>query len=194
MIFIIHIYYNGTGIIANMSEKIKSLVRCDCCESQTFSTNKTIFLKLIPIISINLWMAAFFLYKRKPGVSRYILSILMVNMALYVICYISNKLYYRCKIIDWKPSEGLRIVTCLYGVASFLFMAGAAYFFSEELKTSAGTPAESRNLNGSCFFLIFDNHDMWHFLSAAGLFSLFMFILTMEDYNLSQPRNKIAVF
>ena len=75
-----------------------------------------------------------------------------------------------------------------------MFMLSAVYFFAKELKTSAGTPAESRNLNDVCAILIFDNHDLWHFLSAAGLFYLFMFILTLEDYNRHIPRYKIPVF
>ena len=69
---------------------------------------------------------------------------------------------------DWLPSEGIRKITLLYGLLSLLFMAGAVIFFIKELKTSAGTAAESRNLNADCFVLIFDNHDMWHFLSASG--------------------------
>ena len=40
-------------------------------------------------------MAVFFASKRKPGVSRYILSIMMVNMILYVSFYIGHKLYFR---------------------------------------------------------------------------------------------------
>ena len=168
------------------------------CSGNCSEINLEIFnKKRVPtflILAVNIAMAFFFLYKRKPGVSRYILSIMMVNMMLYILYYISNKLYYRFRSKNWKPSEGLRVVTCLYGAASLLFMGGAVVFFIKELKTSAGTPAESRNLNDSCFYLIFDNHDMWHFLSAAGLFYLFMFILTIEDCNMAQPRNRMPVF
>eukprot|EP00092_Neocalanus_flemingeri_P010561 GFUD01011377.1.p1 GENE.GFUD01011377.1~~GFUD01011377.1.p1 ORF type:complete len:900 (-),score=228.82 GFUD01011377.1:79-2778(-) len=191
IIFINQVYYNGTG--PNLFQRVKSLLTGKCSESPT----KVLYKKLVPtilILLVNIAMAVFFFYKRKPGVSRYILSIMMVNMVLYIIYYLSNKIYYRFRTNNWKPSEGLRILTCLYGVASLLFMAGAVFFFLKELKTSAGTPAESRNLNDSCYMLIFDNHDMWHFLSAAGLFYLFMFILTIEDYNMPQPRNTIPVF
>lgn len=69
---------------------------------------------------------------------------------------------------SWLPSEGIRKITLLYGMLSLLFMVGAVIFFIRELKTSAGTAAESRNLNAPCIVLIFDNHDMWHFLSASG--------------------------
>ena len=50
-------------------------------------------------------------------------------------------------------------------------------------------------MNELCQYMdFFDNHDMWHFFSAAGLFFLFMFILTIEDYNKEKPRNRIPVF
>ena len=198
IIFIIQVYHNGTGPtlgrrIKNVLMKLKSVCCGDCSDISLDIFNKKL-LPTILILLVNIGMAIFFLSKRKPGVSRYILSIMMVNMVLYIIYYISNKLYYRFRRKDWKPNESLRVLTCLYGVSSLLFMGGAVVFFIKELKTSAGTPAESRNLNDSCFFMIFDNHDMWHFLSAAGLFYLFMFILTIEDCNMGQPRNKIPVF
>ena len=56
----------------------------------------------------------------------------------------------------------------MYGALSVLFMLAAGYFFKEELKSSKMSPAESRNLNAPCFVMIFDNHDIWHFLSAGG--------------------------
>ena len=40
-------------------------------------------------------MAIFFVYRRKPGVSRYILAIMMINMILYVTYYILEKLHLR---------------------------------------------------------------------------------------------------
>ena len=113
-------------------------------------------------------MAIFFLYMRKPGVSRYLLAIMMINMVLYVSFYLWGKMQLRLRKDNWFPSEGIRKITIMYGLLSLLFMMGAVTFFIKELKTSAGTPAESRNLNDSCFLLIFDNHDMWHFLSSSG--------------------------
>jgi len=96
----------------------------------------------------------------------------------------------------WRENEGIRVITMIYLTMSLMFMVGACYFFVKELKTSAGTPAESRNLNDNCALLIFDNHDLWHFLSAAGLYQHFMFLLTLEDYNVRylKKRKFIEVF
>ena len=84
---------------------------------------------------------------------------------------------------NWLPSEGIRKITVMYGVVSFLFMVGAVIFFIKELKTSAGTPAESRNLNDSCCLLIFDNHDMWHFLSSSGSLRENLFFIFKLNYS-----------
>ena len=37
-------------------------------------------------------------------------------------------------------------------------------------------------------------HDLWHFLSGAGLFFIFMFILTIDEDIRYKERDKIAVF
>ena len=103
---------------------------------------------------------------------------------------------FRLRKKNWQENEGIRLITFCYLFLSLVFMCIAYYFFSAELKTSAGTAAESRNLNQECSLLIFDNHDLWHFFSAAGLSQHFMFLLTLEDYNIRylKKREKILVF
>ena len=52
-----------------------------------------------------------------------------------------------------------------------------------------------RNMNELCQFMdFFDNHDMWHFLSATSLFLAFIFLLTIDDDLLLTDRTKIIVF
>jgi hypothetical protein len=40
----------------------------------------------------------------------------------------------------------------------------------------------------------FDNHDMWHFLSATALFLAFISLLTIDDDLLLAERDRIPVF
>merc|ERR1719500_60345 len=201
--FVVHVYYHATG--PNMRDRCKTVFNfCTSLFTETKSlSSRSNPLKgvkkrrLIPtlfIILVNVCVAIFIAMKRKAGVSRYLLVILMVNMMLYINYYIGHKLYYRLRCTNWQKSEGFRLITMLYFLLMMVLGCGAVFFFLKELKTSAGTAAESRNLNDKCFMLIFDNHDMWHFFSAAGLFFLFMFILTIEDYNKEKPRNRIPVF
>ena len=43
-------------------------------------------------------------------------------------------------------------------------------------------------------FHFYDNHDIWHFLSALSLFLSFMILLTLDDDLVDTPREKIHVF
>ena len=199
--FVVHVYYHAAG--PSMRDRCKvffKAVSTTCSSPLSRRSNPLAGVKkrrIIPtllIIFVNIGVAIFIATKRKAGVSRYLLVILMVNMMLYINYYIGHKLYYRLRRKNWHKSEGFRLITMLYLLLMMVMGGGAVYFFAKELKTSAGTAAESRNLNDACFMLIFDNHDMWHFFSAAGLFFLFMFILTIEDYNKEKPRNRIPVF
>ena len=50
-------------------------------------------------------------------------------------------------------------------------------------------------MNEECLYLDFyDNHDMWHFMSASALFLVFVFLLTIDDDLLMIDRKEIVVF
>ncbi|KAF4020759.1 hypothetical protein G4228_012321 [Cervus hanglu yarkandensis] len=58
-----------------------------------------------------------------------------------------------------------------------------------------GTPAESREKNRECTLLdFFDDHDIWHFLSATALFFSFLVLLTLDDDLDLVRRDQIPVF
>ncbi|EPQ12132.1 SID1 transmembrane family member 1 [Myotis brandtii] len=58
-----------------------------------------------------------------------------------------------------------------------------------------GTPAESREKNRECVLLdFFDEHDIWHFLSATALFFSFLVLLTLDDDLDVVRRDQIPVF
>jgi hypothetical protein len=57
------------------------------------------------------------------------------------------------------------------------------------------TPAQSRQFNQECKLLRFyDFHDIWHFLSAIGMFFTFMVLLTLDDDLSHTHRTRIVVF
>jgi len=41
---------------------------------------------------------------------------------------------------------------------------------------------------------LFPRHDIWHFLGGAGVFFVFMFIITIDDDIKYKDRREIAVF
>ncbi|KAI4548404.1 hypothetical protein MG293_000734 [Ovis ammon polii] len=58
-----------------------------------------------------------------------------------------------------------------------------------------GTPAKSREKNRECILLdFFDDHDVWHFLSATALFFSFLVLLTLDDDLDLVRRDQIPVF
>ncbi|XP_070549047.1 SID1 transmembrane family member 1-like [Ptychodera flava] len=72
----------------------------------------------------------------------------------------------------------------------------ALYFFNQGLAQWEKTPAESREGNRDCrLFDFYDDHDIWHLLSACGLFFTFMTLLTLDDdVDNNKPRNEIPAF
>ena len=142
----------------------------------------------------NVGLCVVILWLRKPGVSRYILMLILANMMMYVAYYVYMKCYYRCRCTDFLPNEGLRKTSLIYALISGAFAVIALYYFTTERKKSSYSPAESRNLNFECEVGIFDTHDMWHFCSSFGLLFMFMFILTLEDNNVAEKRKNMPVF
>lgn len=69
------------------------------------------------------------------------------------------------------------------------------YFFIHKTISWAETPARSREFNKPCvLFKFFDNHDIWHFLSAFAMFFSFMVLLTLDDDLVEVHRSQIFVF
>ena len=69
------------------------------------------------------------------------------------------------------------------------------WLFTQKVKSTNLTPAESRNLNVECIWGdLYDHHDIWHFFSAAGLFFSFILLLVFDDGIDHLPRNRILIF
>ena len=82
-----------------------------------------------------------------------------------------------------------------FAIMALFFGVVAISFYVNRSANRNLTPAESRDLNADCIILDFyDNHDIWHFFSAAGIFMAFMALLTVDDDLLYVPRDKIDVF
>ena len=69
------------------------------------------------------------------------------------------------------------------------------WLFTQKVKKTKLTPAESRNLNVNCIWGdLYDHHDIWHMFSAAGLFFSFILLLVFDDGIDHVPRNRILIF
>uniref|UniRef100_A0A803YHB2 SID1 transmembrane family member 1 n=1 Tax=Meleagris gallopavo TaxID=9103 RepID=A0A803YHB2_MELGA len=130
--------------------------------------------------------AIFGLVYRPRDFASYILGIFICNLLLYLAFYIIMKI---------RSSEKLLPIPLFCIVATAVVWAAALYFFFQTLSSWEETPAESREKNRSCILLgFFDDHDVWHFLSAAALFFSFLVLLTLDDDLDTVRRDKIPVF
>uniref|UniRef100_A0A8C9NAV0 SID1 transmembrane family member 1 n=1 Tax=Serinus canaria TaxID=9135 RepID=A0A8C9NAV0_SERCA len=135
---------------------------------------------------VNWSFAIFGLVYRPRDFASYILGIFICNLLLYLAFYIIMKL---------RSSEKLLPIPMFCIVATAVVWAAALYFFFQTLSSWEETPAESREKNRPCILLgFFDDHDVWHFLSAAALFFSFLVLLTLDDDLDTVRRDKIPVF
>uniref|UniRef100_A0A8C4LZ47 SID1 transmembrane family member 1 n=1 Tax=Equus asinus asinus TaxID=83772 RepID=A0A8C4LZ47_EQUAS len=145
--------------------------------------------RMVLLIMGNLvnWFFAFFgLIYRPRDFASYMLGIFICNLLLYLAFYIIMKL---------RSNERVLPIPSVCIVATAVVWAAALYFFFQNLSSWEGTPAESREKNRRCIlFDFFDDHDIWHFLSATALFFSFLVLLTLDDDLDMVQRDKIRVF
>uniref|UniRef100_A0A7M4ETU1 SID1 transmembrane family member 2 n=1 Tax=Crocodylus porosus TaxID=8502 RepID=A0A7M4ETU1_CROPO len=137
--------------------------------------------------SLSSLSAIFGLVYRPRDFASYLLGIFICNLLLYLAFYIIMKL---------RSSEKLLPIPLFCIVATAIVWGAALYFFFQNLSSwEVKTPAESREKNRPCALLgFFDDHDIWHFLSAAALFFSFLVLLTLDDDLDTVRRDQIPVF
>ncbi|XP_024591117.1 SID1 transmembrane family member 1 isoform X5 [Neophocaena asiaeorientalis asiaeorientalis] len=135
---------------------------------------------------VNWSFALFGLIYRPRDFASYMLGIFICNLLLYLAFYVIMKL---------RSSEKILLIPLFCIVATAAVWAAALYFFFQNLSSWEGTPAESREKNRECILLdFFDDHDIWHFLSATALFFSFLVLLTLDDDLDVVRRDQIPVF
>jgi len=138
---------------------------------------------------INVGLCIFFAWKasqKDVTASNFLLYLFIINMAIYLAYYIAMKII---------SGEKLSQLALWYLVLANLCSIPAMWFFVNKEKNSNVSPAESREVNQACTWLDFyDGHDIWHFLGGAGVFFVFMFIITIDDDIKYKDRNTITVF
>lgn len=139
--------------------------------------------KLIPPHVLS---ALFGLIYQPRDFASYMLGIFIGNLLLYLAFYIIMKL---------RSAEKVLPIPLFCIVATAVMWVASLYFFFQNLSSWEETPAKSREKNRECVLLdFFDEHDIWHFLSATALFFSFLVLLTLDDDLDVVPRDKIPVF
>lgn len=91
--------------------------------------------------------------------------------------------------------ERISRLTIIFMLIAALGWGGSLFFFFQSPIDWQLTPSRSREVNRTCFLLgFYDEHDVWHMVSACSLFFSFMVMLTLDDDLLDIPRTEIPVF
>ncbi|XP_049732588.1 SID1 transmembrane family member 1 isoform X3 [Elephas maximus indicus] len=181
------IYYMGRfKIDLGIFRRAAMVVYTDCIRQCSWPLYKDRMLLLIAGNLINWSIALFGLIYRPRDFASYVLVIFIGNLLLYLAFYIIMKIL---------SSEKVLPVPFFCIIATVVMWAAALYFFSQNLSSWEGSPAESREKNRECVLLdFFDDHDLWHFLSAIALFFSFLVLLTLDDDRDMVRRDQIPVF
>uniref|UniRef100_A0A8B9BHD3 SID1 transmembrane family member 1 n=1 Tax=Anser brachyrhynchus TaxID=132585 RepID=A0A8B9BHD3_9AVES len=161
------IYYMGRfKIDLGIFRRAAMVLYTDCIQQCSRPMYMDRMVLLIVGNLVNWSFAIFGLVYRPRDFASYILGIFICNLLLYLAFYIIMKL---------RSSEKLLPIPLFCIVATAVVWAAALYFFFQTLSSWEETPAESREKNRPCILLgFFDDHDVWHFLSAAALFFSFL--------------------
>ncbi|XP_066555248.1 SID1 transmembrane family member 1 isoform X2 [Amia ocellicauda] len=181
------IYYMGRfKIDMNIFRRIGMVLYNDCVQQ----CNRPMYMdRMVLLILGNLvnWSFAICGLILKPrDFASYLLGIFICNLLLYLAFYIIMKL---------RSSESLQPIPLFCIIATAIMWGAALYFFFQNLTSWEESPAQSREQNHPCTLLsFFDDHDIWHFLSASAMFFSLLVLLTLDDDLDHVRRDKIPVF
>ncbi|GAU88889.1 sid-1c [Ramazzottius varieornatus] len=139
------------------------------------------------IFSVNMAFAIIGPVMRATDFASHLLFVLQANLMIYAGFYMVMKMQ--------EPKEKISLATISYFLLALPAWIAGMYFFTARLTNWEVSPAMSREGNKECFFFNFyDEHDVWHMLSAFGLYFTFMMLFTLDDDLASVPRDQITVF
>lgn len=145
--------------------------------------------KFILVIIINLSSIAIIFYatfSHATVFTDWFLTLFIMNLSVYFVYYIIQKV---------SNQEHIMWYIWILIFIDILCVGSALVFYSRAISNKFLTHKESNELNVPCaLFDYFDFHDIWHFLSAIGLY-LFLNIIYFIDNDIrDMPRNSIPVF
>ncbi len=177
----INIYYAsnwecGLNLFKNLVKAVKA--------GSSINYPKLIFVCIVNVCTIAITMYATF--SRSEIVTNWFLLICIMNMTFYLVYYLIQKAL-NGEIIKWFIWVGILL--------HLTIMALAVMFFTMGVTDKFLTHEESNALNKPCvLFDYFDYHDIWHMLSATGLYILVNIIYFMDDDLKHVPRNSYQIF
>ena len=143
--------------------------------------------KFILLVCINGFSMGAYIYATitKPNFTDWLLGLSIINMSIYFCYYLIQKI---------KNKEHIRPIIWLWLVLDLIIFILSLIFFQITISDKFLTHEESDKFNRECvLFNYFDYHDIWHILSATGLF-IFMNIVYFLDDNIDAIQVDIRSF
>ena len=142
---------------------------------------------LANIIVISLMFSA----KAIPDFPSVILYTFIFNFALYFLYYWIMKFVKK----EFKHRPQVFIASFVLFIFTIICWIFALAFYFNKVKQWRESASASRVRNEECVLLDFyDNHDIWHFLSALALFSMYVSVFVIDDNILFVKRENIDIF
>uniref|UniRef100_A0A914XMH3 Uncharacterized protein n=1 Tax=Plectus sambesii TaxID=2011161 RepID=A0A914XMH3_9BILA len=172
------------GMFGRMREAYSGIFKE--CPKGIMPTYKGRFLFLAIADAINILFVISGIITLPKNFASFLLMPFVGNLTLYLAYYLFMKKLHH---------EHIRLRTIAFILLASASWGASLYFFMNNVSDWIETPANSRTLNRECvLFHFYDNHDIWHFLSAMSLFFSFNIFLSLDDDLKWVRRNKIAVF
>lgn len=143
--------------------------------------------KFVLLVCINGFSLGAYIYATitKPNFTDWLLGLSIINMSIYFCYYLIQKI---------KNKEHIRPIIWLWLMLDIIIFILSLIFFQITISDKFLTHQESDKFNRPCvLFNYFDYHDIWHILSATGLF-IFMNIVYFLDDNIDAIQVDIRSF
>ena len=183
-VFVAYIMINLSIRIYYGKQYIPSLINI----KQLFKINKKKYPKLMFLCIINIFTLGTYIWAviTQIDFTDWILGLIVINMLLYFCYYLIQKIIHK---------EKIQFKIWLWLVIDLIIFALSLVYFINTSYNIFLSPAESKALNKPCIVLeYFDYHDIWHMLSATGLFIFMNIIYFLDSHIDGIIGNNINIF
>jgi hypothetical protein len=139
--------------------------------------------KFMLIISINTFTLGMYIYATitKPNFTDWLLGVTIINMIIYFLYYIMQKINNR---------EKISYIIWIWLLLDIIVITLSLIFFLKGVTNKLLPLEKSNKLNKPCvLFNYFDYHDIWHIFSSIGLFIFINIVYFMDNNTFDEEIN-----